>query len=164
MSFPTNEQSIVILGAGVIGLSTAYYLATSSQSPLTIHVLDSSPTLFQCASGRAAGFIAKDWFAPATSELGALSFQLHKNLAERFDGKRNWGYSGSIGISLTESKDEAIADSEKDSGWEDWLFGGQSRRTAVEESLAPETTYAWPEWLKNGDGHLISTDNSTAQV
>src|ERR1700729_3129679 len=76
------EQSVVILGAGVIGLSTAYYISTSSQPPANIYVLDSSPILFQCASGRAAGFIAKDWFNSSLSELGELSFRLHRELSD----------------------------------------------------------------------------------
>ena len=95
-----SEQSVAILGAGIIGLSTACYLSTSSQPPTNIYVLDNSPILFQCASGRAAGFIAKDWFSPPVKEVKEkLSFRLHRELAERYDGRRNWGYSESMALS-----------------------------------------------------------------
>lgn len=66
-----SNQSIVIIGAGVIGLSTAYYLSTSAEPrPSSITVLDSSSSLFQCASGRAAGFLAKDWESYPSNCIG----------------------------------------------------------------------------------------------
>lgn len=162
---PRSEQeSIVILGAGIIGLSTAYYLSTSSQVPASIHVLDNSPVLFQCASGRAAGFIAKDWFGPPLKELGELSFTLHKELAEKFDGKRRWGYSESVGLSLTEITDsETHYPQQQESRGEDWLFEGQSRRVMT-ELLSPGSKNKWPAWLKTPSGNLLSDTDTTAQV
>jgi glycine/D-amino acid oxidase-like deaminating enzyme len=153
------ERSVVILGAGVIGLSTAYYLSTSSQPPANIYVLDSSSNLFQCASGRAAGFIAKDWFDSSLLELGELSFRLHKELADKFDGRRNWGYSGSVALSLNESGGSGMG-----MRGEDWLFDGQSRRVMVRDTFSSTTNHTWPQWLKKGDGHVLSTADSTAQV
>lgn len=51
----------VILGAGIVGLSTAYFLSqTGNTAPSSIHLVDSSPQLFQCASGLAGGFLARD--------------------------------------------------------------------------------------------------------
>jgi glycine/D-amino acid oxidase-like deaminating enzyme len=51
----------VILGAGIVGCATAFYLSelrgTSGQ---TIHLVDSSSELFHCASGFAGGFLAAD--------------------------------------------------------------------------------------------------------
>lgn len=85
-----DDNSVVILGCGIIGLTTAYYLLTSSTPPANVHILDSSPTLFECASGRSGGFIAKDWYGAALAELGILSFRLHKELAEENDGGREW--------------------------------------------------------------------------
>lgn len=56
-----SKGDTVILGAGIIGLSTAYYLSRSGKTrPESIHVVDSSAELFHCASGFAGGFLAKD--------------------------------------------------------------------------------------------------------
>jgi glycine/D-amino acid oxidase-like deaminating enzyme len=56
-----NANDVVILGCGIIGLCTAYYLTESGNTdPKSIHLVDSSPELFQCASGLAAGFLSAD--------------------------------------------------------------------------------------------------------
>lgn len=58
---PLDTQSTVILGAGIIGCATAYYLVNSEHTkPDTIHLVESSPELFASASGKAAGFCAPD--------------------------------------------------------------------------------------------------------
>ncbi|KAI0720346.1 nucleotide-binding domain-containing protein [Cerioporus squamosus] len=90
----------VILGAGIIGLSTAHSLAALAPPDHRIHIVEPAPRLFSSASGKAAGFIAKDWFAPAIAPLGVLAFDLHRNLAERHNGRARWGYSESIAYSL----------------------------------------------------------------
>lgn len=57
---PSSPQT-VILGSGIIGLSAAYFLCESGNTPPgSICLVDSSPELFRCASGLAAGFCAKD--------------------------------------------------------------------------------------------------------
>lgn len=51
----------VVIGAGIIGCSTAYFLCESGHTPAeSIHLIEASPELFKCASGLAAGFVAKD--------------------------------------------------------------------------------------------------------
>ena len=58
---PVTTQSTVILGAGIIGCASAYYLATSGNTkPDTIHLIEASPELFASASGKAGGFITSD--------------------------------------------------------------------------------------------------------
>nr|VWP00901.1 Vacuolar protein sorting-associated protein 17 [Ganoderma boninense] len=90
----------VILGAGIIGLSTAHSLARLASPDHTIHLVEPAPQLFSSASGKAAGFLAKDWFAPAIAPLGLLSFELHRNLANKHNGHTRWGYSESLSYSL----------------------------------------------------------------
>ncbi len=82
----------VILGAGIIGVSTAYYLS-EHQEPSSIHLVEPSPELFSSASGHAGGFLAKDWFGPSLAALGAFSFEEHRRLAEECGGREKWGYS-----------------------------------------------------------------------
>jgi len=56
-----DANNTVILGCGIIGLCTAYYLTESGNTePNSLHLIDSSPELFQCASGLAAGFLSAD--------------------------------------------------------------------------------------------------------
>ncbi|KAI9887667.1 MAG: hypothetical protein M1823_000531 [Watsoniomyces obsoletus] len=114
-------MATVIIGAGIIGVSTAYCLSQSSRTSATsILLIESSPRLFASGSGYAAGFLAKDWFSAATAPLGALSFALHKELAERYNGREKWGYSPSTATSLQALRSSTLQD-------EDWLSEGASR-------------------------------------
>lgn len=57
----TEGERTVIIGAGIIGCATAYYLATSGKTaPRTIHIVEASPELFASASGKAGGFCTSD--------------------------------------------------------------------------------------------------------
>jgi glycine/D-amino acid oxidase-like deaminating enzyme len=154
------DTDTVILGCGIIGLSTAYYLSQSSNtSPKHIHLVDSSPSLFHCASGFAGGFLAADWFAPSVAPLGALSFKLHKELAERHNGRKVWGYSTSTGTSWSQDS-EVVGGS-----GEDFLSNGTSRAQAA--GPAPSLDSQGPVWLKKTEGgslEVISKENSTAQM
>lgn len=89
--------STVILGSGIIGLSTAYYLADHQPGP-SIHLVDASTELFSSASGYAGGFLAKTSFHPTVSSLGKLSFEEHERLAAKENGREKWGYSKSLCI------------------------------------------------------------------
>ena len=150
----------IIIGAGIIGLSTAYYLS-QSDSPVEhdIHLIEASPELFASASGYAAGFLAADWFAPPLSKLGKLSFDLHKQLAEQHNGHEAWGYSQSIGTSFAET----VSESKASNGTDDWLMEGVSRAVAA-ENTQPSTGHA-PYWLRS-KGHLdvLSGGDTTAQM
>jgi glycine/D-amino acid oxidase-like deaminating enzyme len=57
----SSDATTVILGSGIVGLSTAYFLCESGNTdPKSIHLVDASSELFHCASGLAAGFLAED--------------------------------------------------------------------------------------------------------
>lgn len=57
----------VILGAGIIGCSTAYFLSQSPRAKAdTIHLVEASLEFFNCASGLAGGFLAADCTSPPT--------------------------------------------------------------------------------------------------
>ncbi|KAF3939663.1 hypothetical protein ABW19_dt0204999 [Dactylella cylindrospora] len=159
-----HERRIIIVGAGIIGLSTAYYLsAHHPQLSAYITVLDSSPTLFACASGRAGGFLAKDWFKPAVASLGELSFRLHRELADQYDGRSRWGYCGSTSFSLVGGGNR----SEEKVRGDDWLREGTSRVNAAGEVVESGGDSEFvPKWLKvdGGEVELSSTGETTAQV
>ncbi|OCL03809.1 FAD dependent oxidoreductase-like protein [Glonium stellatum] len=153
-------SNTVILGAGIIGCSTAYYLSESPRTQAqSIHLVEPSPELFHCASGFAGGFLAADWFAPSVAPLGTLSFRLHKELADKHDGKRKWGYSPSTGTSLSLDSDVVGGSGE------DFLRNGTSRAQAA--GTRPVVDTNGPTWLTMVEGaslEVISRENSTAQV
>src|SRR4051812_2875792 len=93
-------SSTVILGAGIIGTATAYYLS-DHQPPSSIHLVEPSPELFNSASGFAGGFLAKDWFSQPVASLGSLSYDEHRRLADSFGGRAKWGYSASTSFGYT---------------------------------------------------------------
>jgi hypothetical protein len=175
---PLNSQSTVIIGAGIMGCASAYYLATSGNTkPDTIHLVEAAPELFASASGRAAGFIAPDCtfsisahevpptdyfgsgFGPATASLGALSFKLHQELAAEHNGRENWSYSPSTGTSL-------MAGAQNAGGGEDWMTTGASRAqvAAIHEYVGEQHG---PAWLTRREGDQIETlskDGGVGQV
>ena len=161
-------SNIVILGTGIIGLSTAYYLS-EHVSPSTIHLVDPSPELFASASGRAGGFLAKDWFSPDLSQLGALSFEEHKRLAEKENGREKWGYTRSTGVSYTPGLRDTLR--KKGERGEDWLRRDASRANAANEGVgefvAGTEEETGPRWLSRSEGDemdVIGEEGTTAQV
>jgi glycine/D-amino acid oxidase-like deaminating enzyme len=73
-------KHVVIAGAGIIGTSTAYYLAKNHGIRCT--VVDPTGTIAPAASGKAGGFLALDWNDDSpTEQLTRRSFQLHSELA-----------------------------------------------------------------------------------
>ncbi|KAL8790441.1 MAG: hypothetical protein Q9213_000593 [Squamulea squamosa] len=149
-------MATVIIGAGIVGTSTAYYLSQSQAPPCSIHLIESSPHLFASASGYAAGFLARDWFSPASASLGRLSFDLHKKLANEHNGHEKWGYSPSTATSLAET----IGGGEE----EDWLGEGASRVKAAKRIA--ENDDSRPVWLapRHGRPDVIDKGDGTAQV
>jgi glycine/D-amino acid oxidase-like deaminating enzyme len=158
-------MTITILGTGIIGTSTAYYLS-QSQTPSSIHLVEPSPTLFASASGYAGGFLAKDWFSPSAAALGGLSFEEHRRLAEEHNGREKWGYSRSIGTSYTPGKGKTMSGE----NGTDWLRHGASRAEAAAVGVGEfvdESEEGGPAWLRRGNGdrvEVISKEGTTAQV
>ena len=142
----------VIIGGGIIGVSTAYYLFLANSAE-EIHIVEASPQFFASASGNAGGFLARDWFTPKLAQLGKLSFDLHKQLAQDNQGYEKWGYSPSSSSSLEEQLDVRG----------DWLREGASRSLAAVRSA--KENEKGPLWLKHRDAlDVMSDGSSTAQV
>ncbi|RAH66339.1 NAD(P)/FAD-dependent oxidoreductase [Aspergillus aculeatinus CBS 121060] len=132
-------MSLIILGGGIIGLSTAYY-ASLADPTRKIQIVDSASALFQSASGFSGGFIAKDWFSDDVTSLADLSFRLHQSLADAHDGRKKWGYSASQAFGVT--MDELDAHGRKTGGkvrGEDWLLSGTSR-AEVAKQFSPSSS------------------------
>jgi len=78
---PEPPQHVVIAGAGVVGTSTAYFLAKNYGVRTTL--VDPTGTIAPAASGKAGGFLALDWndYSP-TGPLTRRSFALHQSIAD----------------------------------------------------------------------------------
>ena len=85
---PPPVQRVVIAGAGVIGVSTAYYLAKDFGVATTL--IDPTGTIAPAASGKAGGFLALDWndHSPALGPLTRRSFALHQEIADSLGADR----------------------------------------------------------------------------
>lgn len=164
-----SEMSIVILGAGIIGVSTAYYISQDlSIDPSKIHLVEATPELFSSASGYAGGFLAEDWFSAAAAELGALSFAEHKRLAEENDGAKKWGYSRSMGTTYAPASKKVKAGRKN---VDVWCREGTSRVDAAPEGVSSfvgkDLDPRAPGWLTRTYGDtldFVSEEGSTAQV
>ncbi|RPB20752.1 FAD dependent oxidoreductase [Terfezia boudieri ATCC MYA-4762] len=180
MSNAPSQLPLVIIGAGIIGTSTAYFL-THLNPTREIHILESSPCLFPSSSSRAGGFLAKDWFSSSLTDLGILSFSLHRTLAEKHSGSEKWGYAGSTGLSLiTRRTAETLKPTSAAARGESWLRDGASRAEAAASSgshtpVEPSSSSLvngtdlsdLPKWLSIASRpqvEVISSSDSTAQI
>lgn len=167
-------MATIILGSGIIGVSTAYFLSLHpSYNPIStpIYLIEATSEPFQSASGYSGGFLAEDWFSPTSASLGELSFRLHRELADEFDGRRKWSYAKSTALSM--SIDERGVGGKKQRG-EDWLLEGTSRQEVATggasdrkgkcDLLRDDGSPAWITPQEGGTLEVISSDNGCAQV
>ena len=137
---------IVVVGGGVIGSATAYYLST--QLGLGKHVtLVEQAAIASAASGKAAGFLALDWNdRSALGPLSRKSFRLHQELATTF-GAGTIQYRPLAGV---------------------WSASGALRSSAESESVPSVATSDIPAWLdRNGwTGSVVRAgdEDTAAQV
>jgi len=75
MTQTQNPQNIVVVGGGIAGITTAWYLATHPKRPANSKITVIEGTKIAAgASGYSGGFLAKDWHGSATaSERSGLS-------------------------------------------------------------------------------------------
>ncbi|KAL4884054.1 FAD dependent oxidoreductase [Aspergillus karnatakaensis] len=91
MAASSDRRDIVIVGGGIIGSCSAYYLTRHPSFDPSRH----SVTLIEAseiaggASGKAGGLLAL-WAYP--DNIVPLSYKLHAELAKEHDGKNKWGY------------------------------------------------------------------------
>lgn len=144
------------------GRSTAYHLLELGCKD-TIHLIEASSELFSGASGYSGGFLASDWYSRDTLPLGKLSFALHRELAAKHNGREQWGYSPSTGVSLGGEYPDDSAERENGA---DWLLHGTSRGEVANRHSSVGRARP-PDWLRVGKNQtydVMSSGDSTAQV
>ncbi|OAA72541.1 FAD dependent oxidoreductase [Cordyceps fumosorosea ARSEF 2679] len=103
-----GKRNIVIIGGGIIGNTTAYFLTRHPKFNPALHsitILEAGSAIATGASGKAGGLLAL-WAYPSC--LVPLSYKLHAELAAEHNGPERWGYRkvqcGSIAASVSESR------------------------------------------------------------
>ncbi|CCJ30611.1 unnamed protein product [Pneumocystis jirovecii] len=113
---------IVIVGGGIIGSTTAYYLTRHPKydsTNISITLIEGTG-IASAASGKAGGLLSLDMHGPETALLGKLSYELHEKLAEEHDGKNRWGYRKLDTLEITSSCSSKQVDAlPKTLGWID---------------------------------------------
>lgn len=86
-----GKRHIVIIGGGIIGCTSAYFLTrhpSYDPSKHTVTLLEATK-IAGGASGKAGGLLAL-WAYP--SSIVPLSYRLHKQLSDEHGGEERWGY------------------------------------------------------------------------
>lgn len=178
MASNSNQAAshIVIVGGGIIGCTTAYYLtkakigAATGDVPVKVTLIEASRHgVAQGASGKAGGLVAR-WAYP--KELVNISYPEHEKLAREHNGKDRWGWRY-VGCGTWEGRGDVGGSSEESLGFvegqrnlekELGLPGGTKPRAAdrLQKGLPDDL-----DWI---DEHLtdayspMAKDGDTAQV
>lgn len=121
-SYGWNPQHVIVVGGGVIGCCTAYFLGKLGAKVTVVE-----KTEIACAaSGKAGGFLALDWCdGSAVQDLARASFALHEQLAKELDGE-SYGYRrvGALSVSVEEPRNpKQVSEPAPKLGTPGWIDG-----------------------------------------
>jgi glycine/D-amino acid oxidase-like deaminating enzyme len=91
MAAAHGQKNIVVIGGGIIGCTSAYFLTRHPSYDPSKHkvTLLEATKIAGGASGKAGGLLAL-WAYP--SSIVPLSYRLHKQLSDEHGGEERWGY------------------------------------------------------------------------
>ncbi|KAL8708158.1 MAG: hypothetical protein Q9220_006919 [cf. Caloplaca sp. 1 TL-2023] len=91
MASPSDRKEIIVIGGGIIGCTSAYFLTRHPLYNPSVHkiTLIEASKIAGGASGKAGGLLAL-WAYP--NNIVPLSYCLHAQLAKEHDGAKKWGY------------------------------------------------------------------------
>ncbi|GAA5909028.1 hypothetical protein JCM8208_007404 [Rhodotorula glutinis] len=144
----TAPRSVAVVGGGIIGSSTAFFLARLAKHKginVDITLVEGS-AVAAGASGKAGGLLALDWHGPATASLAALSYKLHADLANEFDGATKYGYRQLDTLSVS-------AD-----------FNAASGKAARQKRLKGADLFPWLDHDLVTSSDILGSKDTTAQV
>jgi glycine/D-amino acid oxidase-like deaminating enzyme len=145
-----SRVGVVIVGAGVIGASCAYHLATLGVRSTVLE--REAPAC--AASGRAGGFLARDWCDGSPSgALAKVSFAMHAKLADTLGADTEYRTLDTFSASLRQRRlgagdgGSGVASSERKfrsrkscSVWIDGAEGGETETLSVSQIGTTSTT------------------------
>jgi glycine/D-amino acid oxidase-like deaminating enzyme len=140
-----SPRKIVIIGGGIIGSCTAYYLTRHPTYDPNIHsiTLLEANAIASGASGKAGGLLAK-WAYP--TELVDLSWRLHESLAAEHVGEKIWGFRRvDVGeVSLKGRAKEEMGGMGEGNGLGEGVSlqkrSGRSKSTSMSTAETPQTS------------------------
>ncbi|TAQ85800.1 hypothetical protein B7494_g5857 [Chlorociboria aeruginascens] len=103
----SQPSTVIIIGSGAIGLSTAYQLAKDNRELLqrqNIVVIDVYASPFGATSQTNTGILGYSSFAPNLFPLGKYSFELWKQLAQDAEFAARCGFKPCSNISVSPGK------------------------------------------------------------
>ncbi|KAJ3495012.1 hypothetical protein NLG97_g3701 [Lecanicillium saksenae] len=153
-----GRRNIVIIGGGIIGNTTAYFLTRHPKFNAALHsitILEAGSAIATGASGKAGGLLAL-WAYPSC--LVPLSFKLHAELAAEHNGAEKWGGAIASASAKTENGEEGKA-------WEKLPKQDTAAQDLLKEAPLPveldwvdrDVVLDWSEMSRGGA-------NDTAQV
>ncbi|KAM0275795.1 hypothetical protein ACHAQH_007419 [Verticillium albo-atrum] len=152
---PQSKKNIVIVGGGIIGSTTAYFLSRHAKFNPALHkiTLLEATSIAAGASGKAGGLLAL-WAYP--QPLVPLSYRLHAELAAEHGGAERWGYRrvecGSFDATVSRAKLDAVEqasaaraaaapganEGEEEKGWERLPKQDGAAEALLEDSVVPK--------------------------
>lgn len=156
----SGHRDIVIVGGGIIGVCSAYYillaLKSSGQAQSTRVTLIEEEAIACGASGKAGGFLALDWHGPATASLAKLSYALYKQLNSEHDGASRWDYRDMASLTLSVSANGGTSPPEENAVFEE----SHVHMTKPNGDGSVEV-----DWLEpSGTTNALGTTETTGQV
>lgn len=136
ISVPSSVP-VLVIGAGVHGLSTAWHLAERGERVLVVD----KATIASGASGIACGVIRNNYFQPAMQELMAASVEVWESDAQRLH-YHPCGYLA-LGPPAQESDLIEVHERQQRIGYPSELFLGEAEVTAHMREL-------YPDWRAHG--------------
>ena len=117
---------VCIVGGGIIGASIAFHL---SEAGCTNIIIVERTNIACAASGRAGGFLAKNWRSGTEGQFSESSFLAHNALAERL--KTEYGLdvlyrrltTFNLSIAETSNRTGVTSDSRNDPSLPKWITG-----------------------------------------
>ncbi|KAF9891310.1 hypothetical protein FE257_004165 [Aspergillus nanangensis] len=164
MAASNERREIVIIGGGIIGCCSAYYLTRHPSFDASRHsvtILEASE-IAGGASGKAGGLLAQ-WAYP--SNIVPLSYKLHAELAKEHNGKDKWGYR-EVGCGQLIAKGRTLGE-KKEGGTGDSSVSLQKRSAdamgKLKRAKAPsDLDWIEPDLLRGYES--MSNPGETAQV
>ncbi|KAL9102253.1 MAG: hypothetical protein Q9163_002589 [Psora crenata] len=143
----SDERNIVIIGGGIIGCTSAYFLTRHpayDPSKHRITLLEASK-IAGGASGKAGGLLGL-WAYP--NNIVPLSFRLHAELSAAHDGANRWGYRRINCGSVRAKGRHPSQPNGRDGGVRNGnSISLQKRDKAALEKLATGGLYREPDWV-----------------